>query len=498
MKLRFSALMAALFVAACGSGSPGKDGANGADGNPGEPGQDAPPAVNDVAISQVNPRVGLVDRALTVTIATDGTIDLKKATADFGDGVEVVDTRIIGSSLEVDIAIAPNAKLGKHDVVVSVGKTKLEAKKAFHVAVPLDAKISGGKAEQGGLVRLDVWNRDRIWFDPDRFTLFSLADPKDPSLIPLAHMNFTTTDGTVVLLGDPMAKTGALGFLGVNDPADPDSASFLTEPNVVDVAARTPIALTSGTPTEVTFDKELQTGFFVANYAPTGNEGFLVDAIAQVPAGSTHKPLLIAYPASGNSADMIDQKVEDPGFPEFGIPGTEARIAYPVTGASKGYFVVVDAELGHGPTTKLAMQYTATRAQILNEKADPHDTAETGQNLGSLPGVTTTVGGRVVKGELKAAGEKDYYRFTGLSATNMTDMLVSVVSDVDIVVRVDTAPTLDSDGLVEVVPGGKGGMALSNGHVGATRFISVQAAPGAKKATGTYTLGFKRVAAPPQ
>ncbi len=496
MKLvRLSIALAAILAAACGSD--GKDGAPGNAGAPGTPGETPGATSAAVSINQVSPRVGLVDRTVQVTISFDGARPkLEGATLDLGAGVKVVKTTVAGPSLVADLEIAPDAKLGAHDVEVKIpGAQSIVASKGFHVAVPLDAKASGGKAEQGGLVRVDVSNRDKVWFDTENFLLLPLVDQKTPSLVALANQGFTATDGTVVLLGDPLAKTGALGFLGIDDPRDPDSVSFLSTLDAVSVAARTPVKLASGTPAEKTLAADLETAFYVADLAPGTNEGLLVDAYAQAPEGSTMQPMILAYPASGSVADLLDQKVDDPGFPIFGIPATQARVVYPVTTATKGYFVVLDANLAHGPTTKVSLDYSTVRAQILNEKADPHDTPETAQNLGSLPGTAATVPGRIVSGELKAAGESDYYKFSGLSGANTTDMLVSLTSDAEVLVRVDTEPTFDSDNLVEVTLGGKAGSAATAAMVGTTRYIQVTAVPDGNKQTGKYTLGFKRLPA---
>jgi hypothetical protein len=501
--IRLSLALSAVLAAACSSGQPGKSGANGSDGQPGEPGTEGttPEATKAaMTVNHITPRAGLLDRALEVVISFDGPrADLAKAKLDFGDGIEVVDSKVVNGTIVVELQIAPDAKLGAHDVKVTLGAgDPIVATKGFHVAVPIEAKVGAGKAEQGGLVRVDVTNRDKVWFDTENFLLLPMVDQKTPSLVPLANQGFTATDGSVVLLGDPLAKTGSLGFLGINNPNDPDSISFLSEMNAVTVAARTPEVLAAGTPLEKIFSKELETGFYVADFAPpAASEGLLVDVIATVPEGSTAKPMILAYPASGTVADLLDQKVEDPGFPMFGIPATQAHVTYPVAAATKGFFVVLDADLGHGPSTKVSLSYSTIRAQIFKEKTTvAHDTAETGQNMGSLPGFTTTIPGRILTGELSAAGENDFYKFTGLSAVNPTDMQLSVQSDADVLVRVDTLPTFDSENLLEVVQGGRAGSGFTASMTGATRYIQVTALPDGTKQTGKYTLGMKRIASP--
>jgi hypothetical protein len=496
------AVASTLAIVACQTPQNGKPGADGVNGIPGHEGPAAESPSSSVAINLIEPRVGLVDRTVDVTVSLDGKIDIGKATADFGDGVTVKKIGRNGNALVATLEIAPTAKLGKHDVMVSFQneaglEEQLLARNAFVVAVPLYSKLAGGKAEQGGLVRLAISNRDKIWFNTDKFTLFPLSKKGDASLVALAHQGFTATDGTVIFLGDPLAKTGPLGFLGFNDPDDDNSASYLTEPDAVSVASRAPTPLIAGTPIEKTFANDLETGLYSAEATPgAASEGVLVDAWAKVPTGSTMSPMILAYPKSGMAADLIGQGKNDPGYPSFGIPATEARVAFPVMGAtaSTSYFVVVDANLGHGPTTKLSLSYNATRGTLVAEKPIDHATGATAQNIGSLPNTTTAVAARIINGELKAADEVDVYKFSGLSATLSTDMLVSVISDAEVTISVDTVPTFDGPNLVEIHQGGSAGMGTTSEWVGAERYIRVTAKPDAGKPTGKYSLGVKRIA----
>lgn len=494
LKTSFALFLGAAALAACS----GERGAAGERGPAGAPGTTS--ASDDVTptatLNQVTPRVGLVDRKLQVTLTIDQSSGLAldpSSKVDFGEGVKVTGVKASGPGLVVDLEIAPDAKLGAHDVTITApGQNSIVGVHAFVVAVPLDLKVSGGKAEQGGLVRVDVSNRDRIWFDTERFTLFPLAAPGQATLLPLAHTGFTPTNGTVVLLGEPLAQAGPLGFLGVNDPEDPGSASFLTEPDAVNVSGRTPTTLTPGS-IDKTLAGELETGFYQASIVPQNNEGMLAFVHAKVPDGSTMKPMILAYGEGGKVQDLLDQKQDDEGFPMFGIPATQALVTLPVAATTKSYFVVLDANLGHGPTTTYTLDYATVRAQIVNEKPAPHESGANPQNVGSLPGTSVTVPGRIVRGELKAQGESDVYLFSGLSANNPTDMEVSIVSDADVVVRVDHTPTFDSDDLVEITRGGKAGSGRTNGFVGTQRFIQVVAAPDGAKATGKYTIGIRRV-----
>ena len=145
-------------IAACGT--PGAPGSVGAPGSAGSAGATPPPPPAEplaASINQVTPRVGLVDREVEVTITADGTSLGDGAKVTFGAGIKVLSAEARGPALVVRLSIAPDAKLGARDVTITPKDGKaLVAKNGFVVAVPLQTKLSAGKAEQGGLVRLDV------------------------------------------------------------------------------------------------------------------------------------------------------------------------------------------------------------------------------------------------------------------------------------------------------------------------------------------------------
>lgn len=494
MKLvRLSLALGAILVAACSDGKPGETGKQGAEGAPAPVAKPTPAPAN---INQVLPRGGLVDRALTLTISFDGAPDLSSAKLEMGDGIHVGKVNAAGASLTAELVIDAEARIGARDVTVTVADhDPIVAKSAFHVAVSMGAKVGAGKAEQGGLVRVDVKNHDEVWFDTENFLLLPMVDPKTPSLVPLSNVGFTATDGSVVLLGDPLAKTGPVGFLGINDPSNPDSPSFLSEGDAATISARQPKALTpSATAAEITLANDLETAFFSLDLAPAASEGLLVDALAVAPQGSTMTPMIFAYPASGSIADLLDQRVEDAGFPAFGIPATDARVAYPVTAATKGFFVLADANLTNAATTRAALTYTTSRATIQTEKAAAHATGATAQSLGQLPAPSNEVPGRILTGALGADKEVDFYRFTNLAEAKVTNVQFSITSDAEVVVYIDTVPTMDSDDLVELTLGGSAGNTLT-ALKGKDRYVAVRAAEDAAVKTGKYTLGVKRLPA---
>lgn len=470
----------------------------GCSGDAGPPGPQGPPAAASkppatTAINFIEPSFGLLGRTGTVRVSFDGPPLPEGASLDLGEGVTTRGCALAGVSLSCELDVADNAKTGARDVIVTAdGIEPVIATGAFSVAATLDAKLGGGKPEQGGLASLTIANRDRTWFDTSNFYLVSAKYQKGgATLVQLTATGLTATDGSIVLLGDPLAETGPLGFLGINNPDDPDTVVFATADDAVTVSQRTPVTLASGTPSDKAFEQPLETAFFQVDLAPHANEGLLVDAHAKKPADSTMAPLVLAYPASGKVADLLDQKVDDPGFPAFGIPATEARVAYPVAAATKGYFIVFDSRLASGPTTKLSFDYRTYRATIIAEQAGAHDA--TAQDLGALAAADDAVPGRIVDGKIGSASEVDTYAFNGLSAAETIDLQVSLYTDSELTVLVDSADSFDSPSMTSISLVGKTGSATTIDMQGASRFLRVMAADGASKPTGSYKLGVRRL-----
>jgi hypothetical protein len=475
-------LPAALAIVACGSGSDGTAGANGTNGDPGANANLA------TSVNSIQPRVGLIGRKASVHVTFDGqklAATPAKGDVKFGD-LTVTKVTAEGTGILVDLDIPDSHSLGPVDVTVTSGGA-ITAKGAFIVAAPLDVKVGGGKAEQGGLVQLDISNRDRTQFDTQNFVLEQQGTTASTgSLVMLGASGLTATDGSIFMLGDPLVQTGKAGFIGTNDPQNPESATYLSAADAVAVGARDPEALTAGTPVNKTLDQPLQTAYFTATATPAANEGFLVDAHAITPAGSTLQPFVIGYPASGHAADLLDAKQDDPGFPAFGIPATEARIAFPVVGAAqKSFFVVVDNSFGNSATTKLTFDYKTYRAALVAEQAGAHDV--TPQSLPALNLLSDAIPGLIVQGELTTANELDTYVINGLGAGTVIDLTVSMTADSpNIGALVDTVSTFDSNGAIQVQMGGKVGSGSTSGLKAAQRFLQVG---GAK---GKYKLGIRR------
>jgi hypothetical protein len=471
-------LPAAIALIACGSN--GSDGAAGTNGTPGDPG---PTGTITTSLNQVLPRFGLIGRKTSVHLAFDGqklAAPPGKGDVKFGD-LTVTKVTPEGNGIVVDLDIPDTHSLGPVDITIG----QVTAKGAFVVAAPLDVKVGAGKAEQGGLVRLDISNLDRTYFDTQNFVLEQQGvTAATGSLLMLSSTGLTATDGSIFMIGDPLMKTGAAGFIGTNNPQDPQSATFLSAQDAITVGDRSPEAVTANTPVQKTLDQPLANAFFTATPTPAASEGLLVDAHAVTPAGSTIKPFVAGYGASGHASDLIDVKQDDPGFPGL-IPPTEARVAYPLTTAQKAFFVVVDHSFANSASTKLTFDYQTYRASLVAEQGTAHDV--TPQNLGALPLLADAIPGMIIQGELTTATELDTYSFTGLAAGTVIDLTVSMTADSpNISALVDTVATFDSPDLVQVQMGGKAGSGSTSAVKGASRFLQVG---GAK---GKYQLGIRR------
>lgn len=440
-------------------------------------------------ILSITPATALLGQKLTVTIKIAGDKPGPGSDVSFGVGIDVVKAVEVEGGLAVDIIVEPDAASGARDVTVAPDDAApLTQKKGFTIASAMDVTVAAGKAEQGGLVRLNVATKDGRKFAPATFLLDSLLDTGTPTLFQIARGTFTDTTGAVVMLGDPVARTGALSFLGTNDPSDENSPAFFAE-NAVTVTARAPVAIASGAPSSVTLAAALQTAFYNVVLTPGANEGLIADAFAQVPVGSTMKPVVYAYPASGKLDDVIDVKLDAPA--SGSAEATQARVAYPVTAAASGFFIVFDKDFANGANTKLLFDYRTYRATLMSEQAGAHADAAP-QNLGVLPAFNDAVPGRIVTGRLDVAGEIDTYVLSGFPA-GTRDIQISLISEAEADVVVDHVPGLNDDPTTfSVVDRGASGT-TTGFAVDPNRYIRISAPTGATRKTGKYTLGIRAV-----
>jgi len=471
LKRAYLLILGAL-VAACGS-----DGEQGPPGDPGAPGQPAPPGSGE-SVSLVTPRYGVLARKAQITIAVDSLKLGANPTVSFGDnGVKITSVNVLNAAAIVaDVEIAADAKVGPRDVTVTDGGKTMVATAAFEVVPALQTKVSGGKAEQGGLVRLDFVNRDRIPLVPDTFRLMSRAKAGVPTVSPLGRGYLTATDGQFILFGDPLAPAGALQLEGINDPEDPDSATFLTAPDALTVAARAPKAVTPGTPLagEV-LAGDLATGFY--KFAAPANA--IVDIrIANL--GTKILPVLDAMPAVGTIGAEYDYR------DATNRPGS---LAYVASAASPSEFLVVsDGAFKGGPAAdyKYDLTVRTVPGTVTPESATAHPAA-TPQDLGTLPAANAATPAVIVNGEIITGDTADVYR---VDAGGTSRIQLVGMTEENLIIRFHpTNPACPSNSSTSLNISVRADNIESTANVGAG-FVCVLPRQGSK---GKYTIAVRRL-----
>lgn len=459
-----------LFLAACGS-----DGDKGEAGDPGSPGNPGTGSAGD-SISLVTPRFGVLDRNTQITVAVDALKLGDAPTVDLGEaGVKVKKVTVLSeASLLVDLEISAEAKIGLRDVNVQVGEQKLVATGGFEVVPALDVKVSGGKAEQGGLVRIDFRNRDRFPLAPDTFALSPKAVGA-ASLSPLARGYLTETDGQFIMIGDPLATAGVLQLEGVNDPDDPDTVSFLSAKDALTVAARTPKSVTPGTalPSEL-IGGDFATGFY--KYAAPA------DAIVDIrisDVGTKLRPVIDAIPSVGIVGAEYDYR--DPNRP--------GALAYVTTKASSSEFLVIsDASFKGGAASdyKYKLDVVTIGGTVVTESATAHPAA-TPQDLGALPAANAAKPALIVNGAIAGADTADVYQ---LDAGGTSKVQLVGMTDVNLVIRfnpTDPACPTNTSSTLDIVLHAD---AIETAAVVGTGYVCVTPSQGAK---GKYTIAVRRL-----
>ena len=174
-----------------------------------------------------------------------------------------------------------------------------------------------------------------------------------------------------------------------------------------------------------------------------------------------------------------------------GVEGRQARVAYPATSATKGFFVVFDKGFVNTATTQLTFDFRSYRATLATEQAGPHATGAP-QDLGVLPAFSDAVPGRIVSGSLDTPGEIDAYVLGGFPA-GIRDIQVSILSDAEVDIVVDHVAGFNDDPTTfsNVDRGASG--TTTNFAVDPNRYIRVGATSGATKKLGKYVLGIRAV-----
>lgn len=207
-----------------------------------------------VSRQRVFPSVGFTGRQLRVEISGDDTNWKDGTTVEFGPGVTVNSVTVESPTvLFADLTIAFDVAPGLRDVLIKSGDDQLTLKDGFQLESPISMKFRGTLA-QGSVVTFAINNHDfekpfdttsegGSIFEPPTFpniviegpagVQFSVDSVTEYSITGIALINVDAVPGGVTVSSGPAAEA-----LKSRTGAD------------VAIAARAPIALTSGTPVE--------------------------------------------------------------------------------------------------------------------------------------------------------------------------------------------------------------------------------------------------------
>lgn len=428
VQVRGAALVVGLVACvACGSGS---EGAVGADGKPGAAGASGPDGKSAEAptgsISLIAPRSAVLAGEVEVTVNVDGLALDPAATLSFGAGVKVTEVTLAGKhALRAVLTIDEAAAVGPRDVVLTSGKATLTATQGFQVAASLGVTVSGGKAEQGGLVQLDLKNNDAEWFDPESFEVYGQLKATDGAFVTFRTDYLGPRDGRVVMLADPALRVGPMALEGSNLPGDASAPVYLSGPGALTVAARAPEVLAAAELTKV-LAQPFATSLL--KYTTGANK---LNVVTVVPTG-TLEPLVLGMGKLGKLANLISQA---------------STQIYPTTEAGSGTLIVANSTFeGGADAAKFGFKVSAVSLDAEAPFAEPttkHDgtdaTAFADWGLAPpAPGAATPV--RLLAGELLAADTADVYRL-GPFPAGATNLELSAFSDAPITVAVSEAIT---------------------------------------------------------
>lgn len=304
---RLGALVLAASLAVACSGSDGKDGSTGPQGETGETGaqgEPGPSGSDSASVSGVFPGAAFTGNSMDVTISGFATEWDETTTVSFGENVTVDNVTVASpTALIVTISIGRTADIGARDVVITTGDSELTYASGFKLATPIDVEVTG-TAAQGSLVALTIKNLDPLnpfdttstgdgLFTPIEFTNIEID-------VPVGYAaqidNVAASEIAVTLLVDLDAPSGPLPLEVLSGPAGDQQALY--HPSALDLAERTPVALTAGTPAAFMVDEPLQSELFSLD---TGSDLSIVELNTSSLSGT---PELVLLGTTGSFANI--------------------------------------------------------------------------------------------------------------------------------------------------------------------------------------------------
>lgn len=340
---------------------------------------------NDPSVSGVYPTAGFIGRKVRVQVSGDATHWTQSTTVDFGPGITVNSLALASeTALFAEITIADTVTPGLRDVVVK-GDETITLKNAFLIEPPVSVSFSGTVA-QGSIATFSIVNHD---FD----TPFDLTTTGDGFFTPLVYTNLAVTppDGVNMLIDDATSYSIS-GTMLINVKALPGPfviesgppggliTTFASGENI-DVTARTPTLLTSGTRADGTVVQPYDS--FLYEFSTSQSPG-----LALLRASTTDpdaNPRLAVLPESGSFDELINYA------PSVALVADQPQ---------KFYAVLVD--LGGASGYSFAVHPLSMLLSIVAEAAN--ETSATAQIL--------TLPVQVSNASFSSGTDVDWYRFT--------------------------------------------------------------------------------------
>lgn len=349
------ALLGASLVAACGQVGP--------IGPPGPEGPPGPGMAGGASISSITPNRVLLGRATQVSISGFATEWTGAAQVSFGADVTVEGiTAASPTGIVARIVVSENAAVGARDVTVTEGGKVTTYKGGFSLVSPLEFP-AGTTLAQGDIKVVEVKNLDfgsaldtttdtggnfvNLTFSSDSvFGSITSASPFGASILLVADVTAPPGDAKVTI--ESGATTPKTKFVN---------------PKAFTVTARTPTALTAGTPVTGTVTNALETHL----YSITSSS----DAIVTVNVSSTNtdaRPRVFGIPTSGKIADSV---------------GYAAQVTVVAMANQPVYFLYWDQTQTAGYDYTLNVTSVAT--SVVPAEIEPNDTTAQAQSIASAP-----------------------------------------------------------------------------------------------------------------
>jgi hypothetical protein len=389
------------------AGQDGQDGPAGEQGDPGPAGEQGPPGVDgtgEPSISAVTPGTAYLGRTIDVIISGAGTKWTSAATANFGSGITVEDVNAASpTAIVATLTIDEGASLGTRDVTVTEGENTVTYSSAFHVEAPLVVPNIVGTRAQGTIMYARAEQRD-LSTPFDTLSMSTLKIRVGPDEREGIVQGATPYVVETVLFVDALTPPTTTDIVVESGPSDTNIIRSIA-PGALVIAARTPVALTAGTPDTRQVTTPLESLLY--SVVVPANQVVTITASANNPDAS---PAFALLPESGEFDELIayDKEVTF-------TSGTTESTYYLVYWDQSG-------EAGYDATISV------TQAASLD--LEPNDTCAQAQ--------TATLPANVPSLELASETDQDWFKLTvDGTAVGGTLHVVTSPGDTETDTRVD-------------------------------------------------------------